>query len=136
MAKEAVTDADSTDQTVRDELLELWRVNLEAMDAGDTETLRSCFTPDASLVHMTGYVQPLDEWMAGIRRREFVYHRIAERSVTVTELTPTRATVVGRIVTGITDDGSGQAWPLRVENIVQRIDGEWLFTQSKVTFDA
>lgn len=104
------------------------------MDSADTDLLRSCFTPDAVLVHMTAYRQPLDEWMDGINRGEFVYHRLVERSVELTSLTEKTAHVQGYITTGITDDGSGQAWNLRCEqDFVLTLDGRWLCSESRVT---
>lgn len=109
-----------------------WADQLRAMDAADTEALAALFTPDATLVHMTGHVQPLEAWMAGIRAREFVYHRVVEQGVDV-EVGGDTARLVGRIVTGVTDDGSGQAWPLRVEQDLVRSGSAWLCRQSRVT---
>ena len=103
-----------SEATDRAEIEANWAAQLEGMDQADTELLASQFTPDARLVHMTGYSQPLDEWMAGIRRREFVYHRLEEHSHTLT-IGGDTARLVGRITTGITDDG-------------------WLCTRSKVGF--
>ncbi len=122
-----------SEATDRAEIEANWAAQLEGMDQADTELLASQFTPDARLVHMTGYSQPLDEWMAGIRRREFVYHRLEEHSHTLT-IGGDTARLVGRITTGITDDGSGQAWPLNCEQSYRRTDDGWLCTRSKVGF--
>lgn len=110
-----------------------WAAQLDGMDRADTELLRAQFTPDATLVHMTGYHQPLDEWMAGIRRREFVYHRLVEHDHSL-DLTGDVALLTGHITTGITDDGSGQAWPLTCEQHFRRTAAGWLCTESQVTF--
>lgn len=39
----------------REQILHHWKVQMQAMDEADTDQLRQCFTPDAVLVHMTGY---------------------------------------------------------------------------------
>ena len=43
------------------------------------------------------------------------------------------ARLVGRVITGVTDDGSGQAWRLRIEQDLARTSGGWLCTASRVT---
>ena len=115
------------------QILAVWEAQLEAMDAGDTEALRACCTPDMTLTHMTGHRQPLAEWLTGIRRGTFVYHRLVERSVEITEVDGERAVLVGHIVTGITDDGSGHAWRLRMDQRYVRRHGEWLCEASRVS---
>lgn len=118
----------------KDAILQNWSAQLKGMDSADTDLLASCFTPDAVLVHMTGYRQPLDEWMRGIEAGQFVYHRVEEHWVKVTELSASSAHVSASITTGITDDGSGQAWPLRCEQDFVLTDaGLWLCWQARVT---
>lgn len=121
------------EHAARTELLANWQTQLSAMDSGDTETLASCFTPEAVLVHMTGVRQPLDEWMAGIRRGTFVYHQVIEHDVDV-QVDGEHATLVGNITTGYRPDGSGQAWPLHVVQDFRHTADGWLCTESRVTF--
>lgn len=84
------------------------------------------------LVHLTGYAQPVDEWMAGIRAGTFVYHGVVPKDVEV-DVDGDAARLVGRITTGVTDDGSGQTWRLRCEQALERHGDEWLCTRSTVT---
>lgn len=123
--------------SARDEIVQNWATQLQAMDEADTATLAECFTPDGVLVHMTGYRQPLEDWMAGIRAGEFVYHQVIEHDVTVTELSEEQGTAIlhGHITTGHRADGSGQAWPLDVRQRFVLTDGEWLCRESVVRFD-
>lgn len=116
----------------RDEILRHWARQLTAMDSADVDALHECFDGDAVLVHMTGCRQPLDEWLDGIRRREFVYHQVIEKGVDV-EVTGDQARLVGDIITGCRADGSGQAWPLHVVQQFTRTDGAWWCTESRVT---
>lgn len=120
-------------ETARAEILDVWTTQLEAMDNGDTEALRACCTNDMTLTHLTGYRQPLTEWLAGIRGRQFVYHRLVERSVEITDVKDMQAKLVGHITTGITDDGSGHAWQLRMEQGYVRRGDEWLCSASRVS---
>ncbi|MEL4356736.1 MULTISPECIES: nuclear transport factor 2 family protein [unclassified Luteococcus] len=116
----------------RDEILDNWKRQLVAMDEADTEALRECFTDDAVLVHMTGYRQPLDEWLDGIRRQEFVYHQVIEKGVDV-HVDGNRAELAGDIITGHRADGCGQAWPLHAVQQFTLVGGDWLCTESRVT---
>lgn len=124
---------DEPDRAARAAVLANWRAQLAAMDAADTDALAALFTPDATLTHMTGYVQALPDWMAGMAARQFVYHRVIEKAVDVS-VTGAAARLNGRILTGVTDDGSGQTWRLRVEQDLRRdADGRWRCTASRVT---
>lgn len=109
-----------------------WKAQLAAMDAADIIALRECFTDDAVLVHMIGYRQPLDEWMRGIESEEFVYHQVIEKGVSISVLPHSEAKVVGDIITGYRADGTGQAWPLHVEQKFVQENGCWLCAESIV----
>jgi hypothetical protein len=61
-------DADEQD---RAEILDNYRAQLRAMVDGDTEVLGELLTEDFSLTHMTGYVQPKQEWLAQMRAGQF-----------------------------------------------------------------
>lgn len=116
-------------------VLDCWDAQLEAMDEGDTDALRECFTAHMTLTHMTGYVQPLTQWLRGIDRGDFVYHRIERRSVEVVACDPSSAKLLGRVITGITEDGSGQAWPLRFDQDFVLTDDGWRCSASRVSLD-
>lgn len=117
-------------------LVACWDAQLKAMDEGDTAGLRECFTSEMTLTHLTGQVQPLEQCLAGINRGDFVYHRIERRSVEVIASDLTSARLRGRVITGITEDGSGQAWPLRVEQDYVLTELGWRCHASRVTLDS
>jgi hypothetical protein len=118
---------------VAESVVASWRVQLRAMDEADVDTLRACFAPGVTLTHMTGFEQPLEEWLDGIRERQFIYHRVIERSVSVTATSETGAHLTGHIITGVTDDGSGQAWRMRVEQDYERVEDAWFCSSARVT---
>lgn len=116
-------------------VLACWDAQLEAMDDGDTTGLQECFTTDMTLTHMTGHVQPLAQWLAGIRRGDFVYHRLERRSAEVVASDPRSARLVGHVITGITEDGSGHAWPLQFDQDYVLTAEGWLCSAARVTHD-
>lgn len=127
-----MTARDESRDEAREAILRNWTAQLRGMDEADTDLLAAQFTPEATLTHMTGVVQPLDAWMAGIRARHFVYHEVIEQSVDI-EVTGESARLVGHILTGVRRDGSGQTWPLRVEQDLVAGPTGWLCTASRVT---
>lgn len=116
----------------REAVLASWHAQLDAMDCADTDALQALYTPGATLTHMTGYVQSVPDWMAGIRARQFVYRRVVEQSVDI-EVQDDCAKLAGRILTGVTDDGSGQTWRLRLVQDYQRTPDGWLCTASRAS---
>lgn len=117
----------------KDDVLANWRAQLEAMDQADTAALERLFAPDAVLVHMTGHRQDLSDWLAGMRAQRFVYHQVVDKGIRSIEVDGDRARLVGRVITGVTDDGSGQAWRLEIGQDFVRIGGRWVCTESRVT---
>lgn len=113
-------------------ILENWQAQLRGMDAADTSLLAAQFTPDATLRHMTGYEQSLDDWMDGLRAGTFVYHEVLSRTVEV-EVKDDEAWLTGRILTGFRPDGRGQTWRLEIDQDFRKVDGRWLCTASRVT---
>ncbi|MFI5673435.1 nuclear transport factor 2 family protein [Streptomyces cellulosae] len=73
----------SRDQSTHDEVTTAFRVYLQAMLDGDTDALDDLLADGCALTHVTGYVQPKDEWLSQMRAGQFLYHRIEERHVTV-----------------------------------------------------
>lgn len=47
-----------------------------AMVDARTVDLDGLLDPNVALVHITGYIQPKDEWFGVLRSRQFDYHRI------------------------------------------------------------
>lgn len=104
----------------------LFEAYIDALDSGDTRALRGLHHPDAVLVHMNGHRASLDEWIRGIKAGEFVYYRIDVHS-----FQPTEYGFTAEITSGITKDGSGHPWPLRIEVDVE----DHLITASRVFYN-
>lgn len=102
----------STRSTERD-VTRAFEAFLKAMLAADIEALDALLDDGFTLTHITGYRQPKAEWLAQMRKGSFVYHDIAERSISVSP-DGERAQVVGRTVTDATVYGSRNAWRLQL----------------------
>lgn len=68
--------ADTYDKEVTDEILGTLGAYHAAMVAARTDQLAVLAESEYSLAHITGYVQPKEEWFDVIRTRQFDYHRM------------------------------------------------------------
>lgn len=86
----ASTSTPTTDERARvttskedeSKILTAYRAMNRAMVDGDTDRLSALMHDDASLTHITGYVQPKREWLTSIESGEMRYHEMKERSDT------------------------------------------------------
>lgn len=85
----------------------------DAMAANDPDALRGLVSDRFTLTHITGYVQPGDEWLAGMRQGQFVYHRIAVQDVRVS-VTGNTARLVARTLTVARVYGGHSEWRLQL----------------------
>lgn len=98
---------------------------LQAMQAGDTERLRDLVSGGFTLTHITGFLQPGQEWMAEMRRGQFVYHRITVNALGV-NLARDAATVEARTLTDARVYASRNEWQLHLALDYALRDGRWI----------
>ncbi|MBT2519433.1 nuclear transport factor 2 family protein [Arthrobacter sp. ISL-28] len=122
-------DADEQD---RSDILDNYRAQLRAMLDGDTERLGDLLTEDFTLTHMTGLLQPKEEWLAQMQAGQFDYHDALERNVSL-HVDGDTARLVGRIVTDATVYGARANWPLQLTMDLIRVNGRWLASRSVAT---
>lgn len=105
-----------------------------AMVAARTGQLSDLVDDDYSLVHITGYVQPKNEWFDVIRTRQFDYHRIdiEDRTLSVSVSGDT-ATVTGRGVFNATINGMHAPWRLQFQMAWSRQHGAWRIKSARYT---
>jgi len=96
------------------------------MIAADTESLEQILGQSYSLIHITGYRQPKNEWFAVIRSRRFDYHDIDldEKHLSIT-LNGEHAVVTGRGIFKATINGMNNPWRLEFAIDLQEINGRW-----------
>lgn len=106
------------------EVVRAYRAQLHAMTEGNTGALTALLDDDFTLTHMTGYVQPKQEWLAQILAGQFTYHGIEEKSVDV-EADGDTVHLVGRTVTDATVYGTRAPWRLQLAMDYARVGGVW-----------
>jgi hypothetical protein len=95
-----------------------------AMVEADIDKLTTLVDGRFSLVHITGYVQPRDEWFEVIRTGQFDYHRIDIDEVVV-RLDADVANVTGSGTFNATIDGMHVPWRLRFTLVLALENGQW-----------
>lgn len=108
----------------------------DAMVAKDTKTLAELITPNSILVHMTGYVQPVKEWLAQIESEEMRYYAWQEDDIKAIHITDNTASLVGQSRVKARVWGAGPAtWRLQIKMDFEKIDGDWkIIKQSASTY--
>ncbi|AQP41962.1 Uncharacterised protein [Streptococcus gallolyticus] len=108
----------------------------DAMVAKDTKTLAELIAPDSVLVHMTGYVQSVKEWLAQIESEEMRYYAWQEDAIKAIHITDNTASLVGQSRVKARVWGAGPAtWRLQIKMDFEKIDGDWkIIKQSASTY--
>lgn len=103
----------------------------DAMVAGSIDALDELVHENFSLVHITGYVQPKQEWFEEIETYQFHYHRIRvdEESLSVIA-TGDHAVVRGRGIFDATINGIRSPWRLQFTVRFSR-SGRWRIDQAQ-----
>lgn len=108
----------------------------DAMVAKDTKTLAELITPNSILVHMTGYVQPVKEWLAQIENEEMRYYAWQEDAIKAIHISDNTASLVGQSRVKARVWGAGPTtWRLQIKMDFEKIDGDWkIIKQSASTY--
>lgn len=113
-------------QNQQEQVATLCRQVVEGMVTGQPALIRSAFvTEGGSLTHITGYVQPLEEWLAAIAFGDMTYYGAVEVSLILEVGDRTaRATLRQHLDARIW--GSRSVWPLELTYQLLKIHGNWL----------
>jgi hypothetical protein len=96
-----------------------------AMVTGDADALGALLTEDFVLVHMTGYRQAREEWLADVRSGAMSYHDMRDVDVSV-DLSGGSPVLTARTHTRATIWGAQGTWPLRLRISYIHAGGAWL----------
>ncbi len=90
--------------------------------------------PEFALVHITGHVQPKDEWFDVLRSRQFDYHRIDidENTISV-RINGDAAELTGRGIFNATINGARNPWRLQFSIRFARREATWAITHARYT---
>lgn len=111
---------ESTQAKVVEVLQEYHRAMVEA----DTDRLAVLVDRQFSLTHITGYVQPRDEWFHVVRTGQFDYHHIDIDEVEI-RLNADVASVAGSGTFNATINGMHAPWRLRFMLVIACHNGSW-----------
>lgn len=112
-----------TEETLKN----LYRQINQAMVDKDMVQLESLLKPDTVLVHMTGYVQPISEWLDQIDSEEMCYYSWQEEAIKDIQIRGNRASLIGQSRVKARIWGAGpHTWSLQMKVNFENIDGTWL----------
>lgn len=98
----------------------------QAMVDKDTAKLKELIKPDTVLVHMTGYSQPVSEWLDQIESEEMKYYSWKEEVIKNIVVDGDRASLIGQSRVKARIWGAGPStWPLQIHMFFEKVDGEW-----------
>lgn len=111
----------------RSEILQVLPAYHAAMVDARIDDLDRLLDKDFSLVHITGYSQPKEEWFAVIRSGKFDYHQIdiGEKTLSI-DITDNTAILVGRGIFDATINGMTNDWKLQFTTQFKKHDDKWI----------
>ncbi|MBM7642272.1 nuclear transport factor 2 family protein [Streptococcus loxodontisalivarius] len=110
----------------REILINIYRDINQAMVDRDTEKLQKILKEDTLLVHMTGYQQPVSEWLDQIDSQEMKYYSWKEEAIKDIQINGDKASLIGQSRVKARIWGAGPSvWPLQIHMFFQKIDGRW-----------
>jgi len=116
------------------EIMRSLRAYHAAMVDARTVDLDELLDPDFALVHITGYVQPKDEWFDVLRSKQFEYHRIEIDVTTVSvSINGDAAELTGRGIFNATINGARNPWRLQFSIRFARRGARWTITHARYT---
>ncbi|TFH44887.1 nuclear transport factor 2 family protein [Streptococcus equinus] len=107
-------------------LKQLYRQVNDAMVAKDTKKLAELLEPDTVLIHMTGYVQPVTEWLEQIDTGDMIYYSWQEDAIKNIKINGNTASLVGQSRVKARIWGAGPStWRLQIKMEFENVDGKW-----------
>lgn len=107
-------------------LKQLYRQVNDAMVAKDTKKLAEHLEPDTVLIHMTGYVQPVTEWLEQIDTGEMIYYSWQEDAIKNIKINGNTASLIGQSRVKARIWGAGPStWRLQIKMEFENVDGKW-----------
>ncbi len=112
--------------TEQDQLIGIYRAINQAMVAKDIAKLEELLQKETFLVHMTGYQQPVAEWLHQIASEEMRYDSWQEEAIKSIQINGNEASLIGRSRVKARIWGMGPAtWTLQIHLYFQKTDGRW-----------
>lgn len=107
-------------------LKQLYRQVNDAMVAKDTKKLAELLEPDTVLIHMTGYIQPVTEWLEQIDTGDMIYYSWQEDAIKNIKIKGNTASLIGQSRVKARIWGAGPStWRLQIKMEFENVDGKW-----------
>jgi hypothetical protein len=119
---------DNNKSQVPDVTRQLTQLMIEKDTAAMNKILDSHFT----LTHITGYVQPKQEWYAEIESERMKYYSYKEVKTSV-EIDGDKATFVGQNILDARIWGTRNNWRLQQTMQLEKRNGNWIILKSLAT---
>jgi ketosteroid isomerase-like protein len=104
----------------------LYRQVNQAMVDKDIAKLEELLKTDTVLVHMTGYSQPVSEWLDQIESEEMKYYSWKEEAIKDIVIDGDKASLIGQSRVKARIWGAGPStWSLQIHMYFEKVDGEW-----------
>ena len=114
----------------QEQLKDMYRQVNQAMVDKDIPKLNKLLKPETVLVHMTGYHQPVSEWLDQIESEEMIYDSWQEEAIKEVVIEGNHASLIGQSrVKARSWGGLPHTWSLQVEMQFEKVDGEWLIVK-------
>ncbi|SUO90207.1 nuclear transport factor 2 family protein [Streptococcus uberis] len=109
-----------------DILKNLYRQVNQAMVDRDVTTLSDLLQEETELIHMTGFHQPISEWLDQIARGDMSYYSWQEDAIKDVTIHGNYGSLIGQSRVKARIWGMGPTtWRLQVKMEFEKVDGEW-----------
>ena len=113
-----------------DRLKDIYRLVNQAMIEKDVSKLGKLLLADTVLVHMTGYVQDISEWLDQIETEEMRYYSFQVDSIKDIQIEGNHASLIGQSQVKASVWGtSSNTWRLQIQMFFEKKNGEWLISK-------
>jgi hypothetical protein len=116
----------------KSQVLDVTRQLTKLMIEKDTAAMNKILDAYFTLTHMTGYVQPKEEWYAEIESERMKYYSYKEVKTTV-EIDGDKAKFVGQNILDARIWGTRNTWRLQQTMQLEKRNGEWIIVKSTAT---
>lgn len=124
-------ETDQTDNNKSEVIAVTRELTTLMIDRNITE-LNKILDPHFTLTHITGYVQPKDEWFSEIESEQMKYYSYKEIKILV-EINGDKATFVGQNLLDARIWGSRNNWRLQQTMQLEKRNGKWIILKSVAT---
>lgn len=111
------------------QILALVRQLTQLMIERNTIEMNKIFDKDFTLTHITGYVQPKEEWFAEIEKESMKYYSYREVNTSV-KINGDKAEFIGQNILDARIWGSRNNWRLQQTMQLEKRNGKWIILKS------